>query len=123
MSLVQFSDAEVSPVSVAPSWGRAEASSVSKSPCFCVLCAKFFSPDAAPVLDAARRARLAAVGGLHYTKPFQGCVAGVSEPHVVQFPPFGGGEAATHSGVVPKVQTTSAKNGENGVLWARWTTF
>ena len=98
-------------------------SSVSKSPCFCVLCAKFFSPDAAPVLDAARRARLAAVGGLHYTKPFQGCVGGVSEPHVVQFPPFGGGEVPTHSGMVPKVQTTSVKNGENGVLWARWSTF
>ena len=38
-------------------------------------------------------------------------------------PPLGGGEAATHSGVVPKVQTTSAKNVENGVSWARWTTF
>ena len=49
-------------------------------------------------------------------------VAGVSEPHVVQFPPSGG-EAATHSDVVPKVQTTSAKNAENGVLWVRWSTF
>ncbi len=62
-------------------------------------------------------------GGFALHEAFQGCVAGVSEPHVVQFPPLGGGEAATHSGVVPKVQTTSAKNGENGVLWARWTTF
>lgn len=31
---------------------------------------------------------------------------------MVQFPPIGGGEAATHSGVVPKLQTTSAKNAE-----------
>ena len=83
-------------------------------------------------------------GGFALHEAFQGCVGGVSEPHVVQFPPFGGqamralrklgascraippiggGEAATHSGVVPKVQTTSVKNGENGVLWARWTTF
>ena len=62
-------------------------------------------------------------GGFALHEAFQGCVAGVSEPHVVQFPPLGGGEAATHSGVVPKVQTTSAKNGENGVSWARWTTF
>ena len=54
--LGQFSDAEAMPVSVAPSWGRTEASSVSKSPCFCVLRAKFFAPTSpAPVLDAARR--------------------------------------------------------------------
>ena len=62
-------------------------------------------------------------GGFALHEAFQGCVGGVSEPHVVQFPPLGGGEVATHSGVVPKVQTTSVKNGENGVLWARWTTF
>ena len=40
-------------------------------------------------------------------------VVGVSEPHVVQFPPFGGGDVAVCGGVVPKVQTTSVKNGEN----------
>ena len=62
-------------------------------------------------------------GGFALHEAFQGCVAGVSEPHVVQFPPLGGGEAATHSGVVPKVQTTSAKHTENGVSWARWSTF
>ena len=39
--LVQFSDAEVMPVSMVPSWGRAEASSVSTLRCFYVLCAKF----------------------------------------------------------------------------------
>ena len=71
--VVHFSDAEAMPVSVAPSWGRTEASSVSKSPCFCVLRAKFFAPTSpAPVLDAARRTRLAAVGVLHYTKPSRG---------------------------------------------------
>ncbi len=37
----------------------------------------------------------------------------------MQFPPIGGGEAATWGGVTPTVQTTSAKNGENGRLWAR----
>ena len=74
--VVHFSDAEAMPVSVAPSWGRTEASSVSKSPCFCVLRAKFFAPTSpAPVLDAARRARLAAVGVLHYTKPSRGVSA------------------------------------------------
>ena len=39
------------------------------------------------------------------------------------FPPFGGGEVAVRGGVVPKVQTTSAKNAENRVLWAGWTAF
>ena len=39
---------------------------------------------------------------------------------MVQFPPFGGGEAASQAGVVPTVQTTSVKNADNGVLWAKW---
>ena len=42
-------------------------------------------------------------GGFALHEAFQGCVAGVSEPHVVQFPPFGGGEAGSQTGVVPKV--------------------
>ena len=42
-------------------------------------------------------------GGFALHEAFQGCVGGVSEPHVVQFPPLGGGEAATHSGVVGEV--------------------
>ena len=42
---------------------------------------------------------------------------------MVQFPPFGGGEAAPRGGVVPKVQSTSAKTGDNGLSWARWSTF
>ena len=47
-------------------------------------------------------------------------VAGVSEPHVVQFPQSGGGEAGTRGGVVLTVQTTSEKSVENGLLWATW---
>ena len=39
------------------------------------------------------------------------------------FPPFGDGEPPTCGSMVPKVQTTSAKHAENGVLWARWSTF
>ena len=49
---------------------------------------------------------------------------------MVQFPPCGGGEVAVRGGVVavrggvaPKVQTTSATNADNGVSWARWSTF
>ena len=45
---------------------------------------------------------------------------------MLQFPPFGGGEAevqggevAVQGGVAPKVQTTSATNADNGVSWAR----
>ena len=48
-------------------------------------------------------------------------------PLMLQFPPFGGGEAevqggevAVQGGVAPKVQTTSATNADNGVSWARW---
>ena len=50
-------------------------------------------------------------------------VADVSDPRVAKFLAFGGGEVAVRAGVVPKVQTTSAKNAENGVLWARWSAF
>ena len=39
------------------------------------------------------------------------------------FPPFGGGEAASWTAVVPKVQTTSVKNAENGQLLARCSAF
>ena len=63
----------------------------------------------AQVLSAARRTRLAAVGGFALHEAFRGCATGVSEPHVVQFPPFGGGKATTQNGVVPTVQTASSK--------------
>ena len=60
---------------------------------------------------------------------------------MVQFPPFAGGsvavrggevtvrggeiavrggEVVVRGGVAPKVQTTSAKNADNGVSWLRW---
>ena len=39
------------------------------------------------------------------------------------FPPFGGSPSVALVSVVPKVQTTSMKNAENGVLWARWSAF
>ena len=50
-------------------------------------------------------------------------VVGVSDPRVVQFPPIGDGAAAVRGGMAPKSQTTSVKDVENGVLWARWSTF
>ena len=46
---------------------------------------------------------------------------------MVQFPPCGGGEVtvrggevAVRGGVAPKVQTTSAKDADIGVSWAKW---
>ena len=42
------------------------------------------------------------------------------EPHVVQFPPIGGGEDPTQRGVAPTVQTTSAQTGDTGLLRAKW---
>ena len=41
----------------------------------------------------------------------------------MQFPPTGDGAAAVRGGMAPKSQTTSVKDVENGVLWARWSTF
>ena len=42
---------------------------------------------------------------------------------LVQFPPFAGGEVAVRGGVAPKVQTTSAKNADNRLSWAKWSAF
>lgn len=50
---------------------------------------------------------------------FRGCVAGVSEPHVVQFPPIGGTPSLVLAGVAPTVQTTSANTSDNKLLPAR----
>lgn len=47
-------------------------------------------------------------------------VAGVLDPHVVQFPQSGGGKVSTRGGVTPKVQITSEKSAEYGLLWAKW---
>ena len=44
-------------------------------------------------------------------------------PSRSEIPPFGGGEVAVRGGVVLKVQTTSVKNAENGLLRARWSAF
>ena len=65
----------------------------------------------------------AAAGGFALHEALRGRVSGVSEPHVVQFPPFGGSPSVVLVGAVPKVQTTSAKTGDNGLLRARWSTF
>ena len=50
-------------------------------------------------------------------------VAGVSHPCMAQFPPLGSGAAAVRGGAVAKVQTTSVKNTENGLLVAKWSAF
>ena len=47
----------------------------------------------------------------------------MSDPRVVQFPPTGDGADAVCGGVVPKSQTTSVKNTENGLLVAKWSAF
>ena len=66
---------------------------------------------------------LAAMGGFALHEAFLRRVAGVSDPRVVQFPPIGDGAAAVRGGVAPKVQTTSVKNAENGLLVAKWSAF
>ena len=58
-------------------------------------------------------------GGFALHEAFGRRVAGVSDPRVVQFPPTGGGADAVCGGVVPKSQTTSVKNTENGLLVAK----
>lgn len=44
-------------------------------------------------------------------------------PLVMQIPLFGSGEVVIQGGEVPKSQTTSAKNVENGLSWTRWSAF
>ena len=39
---------------------------------------------------------------------------------MLQFPPFGGGENTVRGGAAPTVQTSSTKNADTGVSWARW---
>lgn len=46
-------------------------------------------------------------------------VAGVSHPCMAQFPRLAG----SLKGVVPKTQTTSAKNGEKGLFQVKWSVF
>ena len=85
-------------------------------------------PDTGPVwgfctirstVSACRR-RVAAL--MVQFPPFDGALdMGRARPcaSYAAIPPFGGGEAAVRGSVAPKVQTTSAKNADNGVSWAR----
>lgn len=56
-------------------------------------------------------------GGITTIEGFCRRVAGVSEVYGSNSPRLAVGAPDT----VLKLQTTSAKNAENGVLWARWT--
>ena len=62
-------------------------------------------------------------GGVFLHEAFWWRVADVSDPRVAKFFSFGGGEVVVSGSAVPKVQTTSVKNVENGVLWVRWSAF
>ena len=73
-------------------------------------------------------------GSIGAIPPFGGVLdVGRARPcasHTAQFLPFGGGEVAVRGGevevqggMVPKVQTTSAKNADNGVSWVKWSAF
>ena len=59
-------------------------------------------------------------GGFARHEAFLRRVAGVSDPHVVQFPQSGGGEVGTRGGAALKVRTVSEKSAEYGLLWATW---
>ena len=80
-----------------------------------------FSRQAALRRSWRRRGALGAGydGGFALHEAFWRRVADVSDPRVVQFPPTGGGADAVCGGVVPKSQTTSAKNTENELLVAK----
>ena len=67
--------------------------------------------------------RLVAMGGFALHEALLRRVAGVSNPRVVQFPPIGGGAAASRGGVAPTSQTTSVKNADNGLLVVKWSAF
>ena len=83
--------------------------------------ANFFAPTgtAAGLSVPLAFSRPVAGGGFALHEALLRRVAGVSNPRVVQFPPFGGGEVTVCGGVVPKSQTTSAKNVKNGLLVAK----
>ena len=75
-------------------------------------------------LASACRRRVAAL--LVQFPPFVGALdVGRARPCASHsaIPPFAGGEVAVRGGVAPKVQTTSAKNVDNGQSRARWSTF
>ena len=80
-------------------------------------CRRSRAPQPGPPAASA----LALGGFLH--EAFWWRVADVSDPRVAKFFSFGGGEVVVSGSAVHKVQTTSVKNVENGVLWVRWSAF
>ena len=84
--------------------------------------ANFFAPTgtAAGLSVPLEFSRPVAGGGFALHEALLRRVAGVSDPRVVQFPPFGGGADAVCGAGAPTPQTTSVKNAENGLLVARW---
>ena len=72
--------------------------------------------------------RVAGVSRLYWcnSPPFAGALdVGRARPWASHGanPPSAGGEVTVRGGVAPNVQTTSAKNADNGVSWTRWSTF
>ena len=60
------------------------------------------------------------VGDFALHEAVRGRVIGVSDPHVVQFPPINRVQAMTHVGLVPKTQTTSLNSAGNTRILAKW---
>ena len=86
-------------------------------------------PAPPPTGPAARPSGLSgtlhADGGGGFAALEAGCwrVGGVSEPHVVQFPPFSGGQAATWVGVLAKLQTHWVTTAKNRPFWLNGSAF
>ena len=145
---VPFSGAEVSSVStlaiqgcavvmVVSRWSAsavAEVSLVSTSPSHHVLCAKFVTLHGLEWAASAKQLTLHRSWIQRGTRGWpqwgfcttRSWLAACRRRVVVlmtPFPPSRDGGAATRSGVVPKMQTTSVKNAENGPSWARWSAF
>ena len=111
--------------------------------------ANYFAPSGpAPVLEATRRTtsalQVGGDGGFALHEALLRRVASVSNPRVVQFPPFGGssaantascrsscsaippfggGAAVVRGGMAPTSQTTSMNHADNVLLVAKWSAF
>ena len=111
--------------------------------------ANYFAPTGpAPVLEATRRTtsalQVGGDGGFALHEALLRRVASVSNPRVVQFPPFGGssaantascrsscsaippfggGAAVVRGGMAPTSQTTSMNHADNVLLVAKWSAF
>ena len=88
--------------------------------------ATFLWPGPPPTGAAAKLAgspstlRAGGGGGFALHEALRGCVAGVSDPRVVQIPPFEGGKATTRGGVVAKLRTYRAETPKMGHFgWIR----